>query len=282
MISRARRYRPVVVRTRLAGPAHGAEPVGGPSEPGGLPAKLARGSATALLVYTAGAGLTYCAQLALTRTIGTSGYGVYAYVFAWVTVLAYASALGFDVSLLRFVPAYLAPRAFDLLQGVVVYSRRRVAVVGCGIAFTGAVCTLILSGDLPPDLAGTFLVGFMVVPILALLWISVAVVRGFGSVASALAPDRMVRDGVLLVLVLLATQVVGWRIDAPLAMVATLLGSTAGLGLVSLGMRRLCPCDLNGVTPAYDVPTWRRTALPLVVIGVAEALMNRTGVLLLG
>ncbi|MGH7087394.1 MAG: polysaccharide biosynthesis C-terminal domain-containing protein, partial [Stellaceae bacterium] len=108
------------------------------------------------------------------------------------------------------------------------------------------------------------------------------VVRGFGGVASALAPDRMVRDGVLLVLVLSATQVAGWRIDAPLAMVATLLGSTAGFGLVSLGMRRLWPCDLNSVTPAYDVPAWRRTALPLVVIGVAEALMNRTGVLLLG
>jgi len=121
-----------------------------------------------------------------------------------------------------------------------------------------------------------------VVPILSLLWICAAVVRGFGGVIAALAPDRMVRDGVLLVLVLLASRGAGWRIDAAFAMVATLLGSTAGLGLVSLAVRRLRPAAVSGVAPIYNAPPWRLTALPLVVISVAEALMNRTGVMLLG
>jgi O-antigen/teichoic acid export membrane protein len=278
----AQAYRAVGVRARLPPQKRGAEAASGPPGHGALVGRLARGSIAALIVYIAGGGLTYCAQLGLARTIGADGYGVYAYVFAWMTVLAYVSALGFDVSLLRFLPAYLAPQAFALVRGVIRYAARRAAAVGCGIALIGVAGTLARSGELPPDLGNTFLVGFALVPILALMWICCAVVRGFGGVVSALAPATIVRDGSLLGLVLLASLGAGWRIDAPWAMMATLLGSVAGLGLVSLAMHRLRPGAVQGVLPAYDAPTWRRTALPLVVIGAAEALMNRTGVMLLG
>lgn len=248
----------------------------------GLAAKLARGSAAALAVHATGAGLTYCAQLAVARAIGANGYGIYAYVLAWMTVLAYISALGFDVSLLRFVPAYVAPRAFDLLRGVIWYATRRAAAVGCGIALAGAAVILLRRGELTAELANTFLVGFAAVPLLALLWICIAVVRGFGGVVSALAPDRIIRDGVLLGLVLLASAGLGWRIGARGAMAASVLGAVAGLGIVGIASRRFRPSAANGVAPAYDAPAWRRTTVPLMVIGVAEVLLNRTGVMLLG
>jgi O-antigen/teichoic acid export membrane protein len=276
----ARVYRAAFIRASSP-QAAGAEAGGGP--PGfGLTAKLARGSIAASVVFVGGAGVTYCAQLAVARTAGAHGYGVYAYVLAWVTILAYVSALGFDISLMRFVPAYMAVRAFALLRGVIRYAWRRVAAVGCGIGLTGVAVILARPGKLPSDLADTFVVGFAVVPILALSWIRTAIVRGFGGVVSALAPDRVVRDGILLGLVFLAAAGTGWIIDAPRAMAATLLGATAGLGLVSLAMHRLRPDTMDAVAPAYDAQTWRRTALPLVVIGTADIMMNRIGVVLLG
>jgi len=79
--------------------------------------RVARGGVTAFFVYGAGFGLTYCSQLVIARIVGVDTYGVYAYVFAWMVVLAYFSTLGFDVGLLRFVPAYEAERAWPLLQG---------------------------------------------------------------------------------------------------------------------------------------------------------------------
>ena len=66
------------------------------------------GGIAALAVYVAGAGLTACSQLLIARIVGAETFGVYAYVLAWVTVLAYFSALGFDIALLRFVSAYRA------------------------------------------------------------------------------------------------------------------------------------------------------------------------------
>lgn len=247
-----------------------------------LVGRLARGSISALAVYVAGAGLTYCSQLAIARIIGANSYGIYAYVFAWMTVLAYVSALGFDVSLLRFVPAYQAQQAWPLLRGVIQYAERRAMAVGLSIAFIGVLTVTICAGEFPPELTSTFLAGFVLAPVWALLWIRCAVVRAFGGVVSALAPDRVVREGLLLGLLVLASLSAWWHIDAPLAMAATLIGSAAGLWLVSLSRRRLWPPALDGVSPAYAGKTWRRTALPLVIIAAAETLMNRTGIVLLG
>ncbi len=249
---------------------------------GALVARLARGSVAAFAIHIAGAGLTYCSQLLIARVVGVDSYGIYAYVFAWMTVLAYASALGFDVSLLRFVPAYQAQRAWALLRGVIQYAERRVAVVGFGIALIGIAVITIWPREQSAELADTFRIGFVLVPVWALLWIRCSGVRAFGGVVWAVAPDRMARDGILIGLIGLATLVRGWNIDAAWVMMATVISSAVGLGLVSLAMRRMQPRVVDHVLPAYAGPTWRRTVVPLLIIGAAEALLNRTGVVLLG
>jgi O-antigen/teichoic acid export membrane protein len=65
-------------------------------------------------------------------------------------------------------------------------------------------------------------------------------------------------------------------------MIATFVSTMLCLGLVSLAARWKRPAEIIGVAPAYAAATWRRTALPLVLLTVSEVLMNRTGVMLLG
>jgi O-antigen/teichoic acid export membrane protein len=242
--------------------------------------RVTRGGITSFFIYGAGVGLTYFAQLLIARMVGVHAYGVYAYVSAWIVVLAYMSALGFDVALLRFVPAYEAVRDWPRLRGVIQYGQRRVGAVGLAVAVLGA-CIVLLQ-DEPPPIRETLLVGLWLVPVWALLWIRCSAVRAFGAVVSALMPDRVVRDGVLVALVGVATFGLGWKLDAPMVMAATLIGSLAGLALASLAMRRTRPSVVKDAAPEYDAALWRRTAVPLVIIGAAEPLLNRTGVLLLG
>jgi len=242
--------------------------------------RVARSGAAAFVIYSVGVGLTYCSQLLIARMVGVDTYGVYAYVFAWMAVLAYFSALGFDVALLRFVPAYEAEHAWPLLRGVIRYAERRATIVGISVILVGV--SVIMFRGLSPQLRNTFFIGFMVVPVWALLWIRCSVVRAFGGVVSAIAPDRVVRDGMLVGLIALASLGLEWTLDAPTVMMATLVSSVVGLTLASLAMRRLRPHIIDDVLPAYDTPTWRRAALPLVIIGATEALMNRSGVILLG
>ena len=243
--------------------------------------RVKRGGVAAFGIFIVGAGLTYCSQLLIARIVGADAFGIYAYVFAWMVVLAYFSALGFDVALLRFVPAYRAERAYPLLKGVIQYAERRAMAVSIGIVAIGTLVVLLTPGMSSP-LKNTFLVGFVLVPVWALLWIRSSAVRAFGGVISALAPDRMVRDGMLLAIVAFATSVIGVSIDAPWVMTATVAGSLVGLCLSSLAKHRLRPRVMDTLVAEYAASTWRRTALPLVIIAGVESLLNRTGVLLLG
>jgi len=141
---------------------------------------------------------------------------------------------------------------------------------------------LIWSRQFSLELRNTFLVGF-ILPLWALLWIRCSIVRAFGGVVLALVPDRVVRDGLLLVLVMLASPLLGGgNTHASVVMMATLVSSVAALGLASLAIRRLRPSVLATIPPEYAAVTWRYTAAPLVIIAAAEALLNRTGVVLLG
>src|SRR6266566_7528857 len=72
---------------------------------------------------------------------------------------------------------------------------------------------LIWSRQFSLELRNTFLVGF-ILPLWALLWIRCSIVRAFGGVVLALVPDRVVRDGLLLVLVMLASPLLGGNTHA--------------------------------------------------------------------
>jgi O-antigen/teichoic acid export membrane protein len=244
--------------------------------------RVALGGITAFAIFVASAGVTACSQLLIARLVGAETYGVYAYVIAWITILAYFSALGFDIALMRFLPAYQAKGAWGLARGVIRYAEQRALAVGVLVILAGASIILIWSRHFTPELRNTFLIGFVLVPVYALLWIRCAIVRGFGGVVLALTPDKIVRDGLLLILVVLAHFGLRRHTDAPLVMMATLVGSTVALGLASLAMRRLRPGVITHSPPEYAAAIWCHTAVPLVIITAAEALLNRTGVVLLG
>jgi hypothetical protein len=50
--------------------------------------RVALGGATALAIFIASARVTACSQLLIARLVGADTYGVYAYVIAWMTILA--------------------------------------------------------------------------------------------------------------------------------------------------------------------------------------------------
>src|ERR1700674_4596404 len=114
--------------------------------------RVALGGATAFAIYIASVGVTACSQLLIARLVGADTYGVYAYVIAWMTILAYFSALGFDIALLRFVPAYQTTGAWSLARGVIQYAERRALAVSILVMLAGASFILIWAPQFSPQL----------------------------------------------------------------------------------------------------------------------------------
>jgi len=245
-------------------------------------ATVARSSMTAFAIFFVGSGLTYISQIVIARIVGATSYGYYTYVLAWMTLLAYVSAFGFDVALLRFVSVYRAQNNTGLLLGIVRYAERWVVLAGGLLVAGGIAIVLAWRQQIEPELELTFLVGLPLIPILALAWIRCAILRAHGRVILPLVASLIVRDGILIGLAIFVGVGLGRRLDAPLVMLALLIGASAGLWLASLSKRRLGLRHTVDSAPTYDAATWRRAALPLLVIGAVEVLMNRAGVLCLG
>jgi O-antigen/teichoic acid export membrane protein len=248
----------------------------------GSVSRVGRSGILAFAIFVVGAGLTYCAQLLIARIVGADTYGVYAYVLAWMTVAAYFSALGFDVALLRIVPTYQAQQANGLIRGVIQYAQRRVMAVGMTVVALGVFVGLLAPTWATSETSKTILVGVWLVPLLAILWIRCSILRAFGMVALPVASDRVVRDGVLIALVFAVAISSTRTLDAQFLMILTVVGACAGLALATYGMRQVT--SLNGIRakPEYDETSWRTFAAPLLIIGAAEILLNRTGILVLG
>src|SRR5215217_3124619 len=179
-------------------------------------------------------------------------------VLAWVTLLGYSSTLGFHVSLLRFVPAYQAKQEWALVRGVIQYSERGAAGTAVSIVLIGVCGIIALHGSMRPELAHTFLLGIAAVPFLTLHLIGASVVRAFGGVVAALAPERVVRDSLLLAIIAVAFWGNLYRLDATLAMGATFVSSLVMLGLVRIFLRRMRPPSLDHAKPAYAAGDWWR------------------------
>jgi O-antigen/teichoic acid export membrane protein len=254
---------------------------GAPGKPAGG-SRLASSSFGALIIYALGAALSYASQLVVVRTIGADSFGIYSYVLAWVTVLAYLATLGFHVSLLRFVPAYRANQRWSLVDGVIRYSQRGAALTGLCVVLIGGSIITMRYGSMETELALTFLIGVVTVPVISQHLISASLVRSFGGIVRALAPERVVRDSVMIAVIALATLSGFFVADAKMAMAATLISALVTFVVVRVFLQALRPIELASALPTYAVKEWLKPAVPVMFIVIADGLMSRSGVIVLG
>lgn len=267
LVDEAAEIRPALV------PASGREDLG---------RRLSRASLFALVVYVGGAGVTSLAQLLIAHLIGTTSYGTYAYAFGWATTLAAVAALGFNVALLRLVPAYRAQGSNDLARGVVLFAVRTALIAAVLVSAFGVTVALAEERVLAEELEKTLLLAMLAVPIVTGCALGSAIVRAFGGVISALMPERVVRDGLLLVLVCLMFLAGNEALDAPAVMAAALVSSGVAVVVILVTAIRMWPAEMRRVGWVRVQPQWLATIPPLTLIAVLDILVGRSGVMVLG
>ena len=242
---------------------------------------LAIASITAFAVFGAGTGVSFLAQVVAARLLGAHDYGEYAIVVAWIMLLASVCTLGFHVSLVRLIPAYLRCEKWSEANGAVRFAVGIAALAGAVVAALGSMSVAIFISKTRPDLARAFQIGLVALPFMTLHLVTASIVRAFGGVVLALAPERILRDGMLLI-GLIAAASFGATMNAATAAAVMLVSSIAILLVVSYGVNRLRPLALAGHASSYSVREWSALALPLVCLTLADNLLVRSGVMVLG
>lgn len=249
-----------------------------------LTARLARGSTQAFAINVAGVVLGFLSQVVLARVLGAEGYGVFAYVAAWVTALGLLARFGFPTSLLRFVASYQSRQEWGLLQGVIRFAEVRVIAGSVLVAVLASAVIWALAERIGSGLAQAFLVGIWAVPLVALVEVRCAIARALGRITTALVPGRLVPQAVLVAGIGAAFLLSAGNVDPTLAMGLRVAGFAAALALAAWVARDARQAVVPPGQPVLtgEAPAWRKAALALLALAALQAVRRHADVLLVG
>jgi len=237
---------------------------------------------TALNLVALGSG--FVTSVALSRLLGTRGYGAYVYVISWPTLLAVAAQRGYTQLLVREVAARSVRGEWELVASVI---RRSFRVVLASSAALVAITALVgwrFVGHGQPILRQAFFVGLFLVPALALITQREAILRGFGHVPLGRVPETVAQPTVLLSGLLLLRVVWPTPLDAQDAVVVTVVAALAAVALGSYFVRRVLPPQVRTSSgrATEERRAWARSARSLLAVSGLSILNLQIGILVVG
>jgi O-antigen/teichoic acid export membrane protein len=240
----------------------------------GVSEGLIRGAGFALVLQVLGVALTYLLHVTLARWLGAAGYGVYAYILSWATVLATVGALGLPLASLRFVSQHFAAQRWAELRGVLFGAPALVMLGSMAVFSLGAVGAMSASADPLP-----WILGFACVPLLAQLALGTEIARAIGSIGASLVPGRVLRPLFTLFLI----SVIWAQTTEPLAAVAaTVVALTVVIMVQGTWLYRLIPMEGRAARPVYKPRLWLRAAFPMMVATGTALFLTQLDLLMVG
>src|SRR4030095_11252289 len=166
----------------------------------GVHGRLARGSVASFALKITGITLSFVVAAVLARSLGQAGYGIYAYVFSLISVLAVPAMFGLPNLVVREVARAHVRESWGQLRGVIRWSNGISAAFALAV-FVIAIITVSVQESLAPVQVKTFLWGVMLIPLIVLGELRGAALRGLGHVIQGQLPERVLRPGLLILAV---------------------------------------------------------------------------------
>jgi O-antigen/teichoic acid export membrane protein len=241
---------------------------------------LVRRSAGAIAVKFTSILVGLISVAILARVLQPEEYGVYSVVFATVTILAVPSQLGLPNFVVREVSRAAVDDSPERTRQIVRAATRLVMLSSGGAIALAFAWTFLIKAS--PGYAETLIIGFLLVPVIAMTAVLGGVLRGLGYAVSGLLPDQVVRQAAFCGIVLGWVLIVG-SLSSVSAMALHLAGALVALMIGALGWLRLQPRGKD-CTPPPDI-SMRTMILSTGVMGIiagAQSINSNLDVIMLG
>lgn len=233
------------------------------------------------LVRLVAQGMGFATSLLLTRWLGASGYGVYAFAFAMVTLAALPASLGWRSLLTREMAQYSAAGNWSAAKGLLRLSWQSTLLAA--ILVGGIVLTISWLFTWPADasLREGMRWALLSLPFFALVPVWQGSLTGWHQTHRAQIPEAIVRPLVLLLVLLIVYQIQG-VLAYPMAIAVNIMAMAAA-SLVSIGLLiRYRPATMAAVKPYYHTRRWLRSSVLFLLISGMHLFNTHTDMLMIG
>lgn len=227
------------------------------------------------------AAIALLSQVIFARWMGQFEYGIFVLVWVTVVILGNLSCLGFQTSIIRYVPEYLEHGQLDHLRGILFTSKTFALCLTTCIALIGAGAVYHFRDSLESYYVAPFLIGFICLPMIALGDTLDGTARSRSWVLVALTPTYIVRP----ILTLLGMSIAHATGFPPTAMVAV---SSAIMATYATTLAQLLVVNhrfRDVVTPgakSIRFGEWFTVSLPIFLVEGFFFLLTNADVLMVG
>ena len=235
---------------------------------------------TVFVIRVFSAGLAYLSQILLARWMSGSEYGVFVYVWTWVVLVGSLLDFGLSVSAQKLIPEYRGNGEHALLRGFLTGSRLMVFGTSSLMALVFAGIVYLLTPSLEANLPAPLYIGCLILPAFVVANMQDGIARSHDWMRLGLMPQFIVRQA--LIIGFTAGMV---ALGLHLGATAATLISAAAVWLAMIGQLIVLNRRLRGsVSPgtrAYEISTWLRLSLPIMMVEGFFLLLSHIDILVL-
>jgi len=246
--------------------------------------ELSRGALGNVAVKIISLLLGFFLMVLLARTLGPEGYGVYAFFFALVSLLAIPAQIGMPNLVVRETAKLEATEQWGLMLGLWRWSTSTILLLSLGILLISSGLAWLLLDQLSLLQLKTFGFSLLLVPFIALSRLRTAAIQGLRKVVLSQLPDLIIRPALLILLIL----IVKFLFPAETLTSASAMGlyviAAFVVLLISIGLlRRVKPNQVKSKPDAlYEKKYWFSAVLPLAFISGMALITQNTDILMMG
>jgi O-antigen/teichoic acid export membrane protein len=246
-----------------------------------LEKRVSRGAIGSFGLKAFSIGFSFFSTLILTRLLGATEYGLYAYVLAWVNFLCIPALIGLDQVVIRQVAAGQVESEWGAVRGLLRWSNRVVLSLSFAIALLAGAIAWALARQNSAKVSA-FLVALVLLPLLTLTRLRQSAMQGLQHVIAGQLPESLVQPTIFISLILASHELFGWALHARTAAGLNALATGVALLVGAALLHTSLPQRARLATPVYRPSEWMSSALPLLLVNGIGVINNQVPILFLG
>ncbi len=225
--------------------------------------------------------MLFFAQVVLARKLGPKDYGIYAYALSWMTILSIFAKLGFETSLLRFVPEYKVHSEWSKFRGIINFSFSTVLLASIVISLIAAIVLYLLRSSISSEIVKPFFIMLLVLPFFSLTAIRQSCLRGLKHVVRAELPEGIIRPLILILVIYFSFNYVA-PFDARDAWIAQLIAVVISFVVGTFLLVEKLPNSLKKYPSDYEKKAWLSISWPMLLMNSMNIILNQSAIVILG
>lgn len=227
--------------------------------------------------------LQFVIGITLARAMGASGYGIYAFPMAVVTLLSVPAMAGMPQILIRNISGYLTMGSYGLIRGLLIRANQFVILISLTIA--GAATVIYFFGghnDFFSVKGTTFLLSMLLLPIVALNNVRMAALQGLRKVVLGQFPETIVKPLVFIGIIFILFIFFEKKLSPSLAMSFQVTAAFCAFIFGSFLLIGNQPKEMKATPSEYETRKWLKIVFPFMFLGMIQVINKQTDMVMLG